>query len=171
MIERITLLSLSLSLLGCGGCVHLSPYEVKRWCFDWNSERQCNIQCEVFDHLPPKAVRTRLMLWGYNVGPGMAMPVSSGLGRWTGATYSAPIMETPAVPPESAPRLYLPGSPEEKNGESIPPIPAPPPAAPPAEKEAPSGEQGPQAKPDVTAASYQTPAGARRSSNPGWLFK
>jgi hypothetical protein len=166
MIDRLKSLLVAIPFLGFGGCVHLTPYEVERCWFDWNSQRHLNIQCETFDHLPPTAVRTRLMRWGYNVGPGAAMPVSGGLSPWSGPAFSAPVMGAP-VPDESAPMLLMPGSPNGNPADAAPPIPPP---APPADKSEPNGEQGPQGKPDVTAAGYQIPAGTSRPVNATWMY-
>ncbi len=51
------------------GCAVYDPYRVWRFSFDYNTERALSAQMGVYDHLPPKPVKFRLIRWAYNVGP------------------------------------------------------------------------------------------------------
>jgi len=162
------------------GCAHRSQWEVKRWCADWNSERECNAQVESFDHLPPKPTRVRLMRWGYNVGPADCIVVPEektrfrtwlgGFMPWTGLgngveTTSEIVPGSTTITPSTPERVAPPP-------ESVPQLPPPaPPAEPP-----PDPDYGPQAKPMasldavVRQAGYRGAIPPRQASTPTWIF-
>lgn len=175
----------SVLALQLSGCAIYTPFEVVRFWADCNTERLCNAQVEVFDHLPPKTARVRLMRWGYNIGPANVPPKGTlgiGTGIWEERlmfwrkfrakdcpTYPA---ENPAIAP--TPTSELPP-------DSIPVLPPP---APPAEDQ--EFEQGPPPQPGSEAVtrglepiqpmSYQgVPAyspkqAATHSPNSNWVF-
>jgi hypothetical protein len=112
---------LSMPGLLLSGCAIHTPYEVVRYWADWNTERHVNCQCEVFDHLPPKTARVKLMRWGYNVGPpgdvaGRTFPLGQGGSpRWittdrppssTGSEFAPPAMPPTSAPPPAPPAEF-----------------------------------------------------------------
>jgi len=98
------------------GCAIYDPWQVWRYHLDYNTERACAAHITFYDHLPPAPVRTRLMQWGYNVGPA----VPSGAFIIPANTPVCPVPTTPAVPP--APAAEAPaGSPPDLLDRSSPP--------------------------------------------------
>jgi hypothetical protein len=132
--------------LQMSGCAIYTPFEVVRFWADYNSERMCNAQVEVFDHLPPKTARVRLMRWGYNIGP-TNVPPKGTLGIGTGIWEERLMFwrkfgakDCPTYPPENA-AIAPTTSPTPISEPPADSIPVLPPPAPPAEE--PGLEQGP----------------------------
>jgi len=80
--KRYVLRRYVLAMIGLGltsslsGCVVFDPWQVWRCSVNYNTQRACSAQITVYDHLPPKPARTRLMQWGYNVAPVMSPPTT-----------------------------------------------------------------------------------------------
>lgn len=164
----------SAMLLGISGCAIYSPFDMKRYGFDWNSERHLNAQVEMFDHLPPKPLRVKLMRWGYNIGPSGDCPVPAP-GGWQGRVFSAPGRNGPRamwneMPPPQAIPPEFPTVPQR-------PMPLIPPA-PPADPGDPIDESGPQSRPSTHHGPTLQPANHRSvsansraaGSNAAWMF-
>lgn len=161
------------------GCAIYTPFDVTRFWVDYNSERECNAQCEVYDHLPPRTVRVKMYMWSYNVGPPPTSYTGTcglGTGKWSDCfslskkqqsdestvwVETMPAGMSPEAPVETQPTIPPPIPPAD-NGSSKEAVPSPPT---PSAKTSRSGA--------VSQASYEKPTAAtegRKSTSRAWLF-
>lgn len=177
LVRRI---STCLTLLGFSGCALHTPHEVVRCWADYNTERHLNAQVEVFDHLPPKTARVKLMRWGYNLGPECqsgtgTMGIGTGIWAerimfWNRADTKDDSIEgiSPPLPPGSFP------SPASPSSTGLPPLPPAPPMETQGSPPDPLGGNLTTARParQIATVGYQTsiePA-APRAANAAWMF-
>ncbi len=171
-------------LLGFSGCALHTPHEVVRCWADYNTERQINAQVEVFDHLPPKTARVKLMRWGYNLGPECQLGTGTmgiGTGIWaerimfwnradSADEFTTGSMESisPPLPPGSFP------PPASPNSNALPPLPPAPPMETPGNPPDPLRGNMTTAQParQIATVGFQTsvePA-APQTANAAWMF-
>jgi len=163
--------------LTSSGCAIYTPFQVFRFTADYNTERRCSLQAEVFEHLPPRPVRVRMNRWAYNVGP---QPMTAEIPIPSDAPVAPP--PAPAIGP--GPALVPSVTPEQMPGDDDLLDDARPPAFPPSppqpridlQSDQPAGSRlGPSARANgaVRGASYEV----RRATTPttsaptgAWLF-
>jgi hypothetical protein len=163
------------------GCAIHTPYAVVRYWADYNTERECAAEVDIYELLPSKPVWVRLMQWNYNVGPVASVkpaPVAGGKHRARRAArknrgeteYVVNGPDYPPAPGSKTEPMLIPmperTQPQDSGGSHFGDSPTVPPLVPPPEPDSLEGlsPSGPstQASPEAN--------GRFRVSQAAWLF-